>query len=167
MRYLLHICFVALFFFGLMPAQTPQYWGRSIINERTSTDATREIDLTDVAQRDILIGGLAVKNKSPEELKSRGSVIVIEGHQNDDGTFWPTAELQAQKEKGDQWTTVGVSGNGPPITQLKIYTGTIVDGLRINLDPFKPLLGKFRFGRIVLKSGDEAEFLLDDLTPPK
>jgi hypothetical protein len=42
----------------------------------------------------------------------------------------------------------------------------MVDGLRINLEPFKARVGKFRFGRIVLKSGDEALFLLDDLKPP-
>ncbi len=165
MRYLLHISLIVVLFTGLTQAETPEYWGQSIIVER-STDDPREVDLSDVNQERVLIGDLTVKNKSPAEKGTRGSVMVIEGSQHSDGTFWPTAELQVQKEKGGEWIKVGLSGNERPTSQLQIYTGTMVYGLRINLDPFKAHLGKFRFGRIVLTSGDEALFLLDDLKPP-
>lgn len=166
MQYLLQISFIAVLFTTLTQAETLEDWGRSIIGERRSTDDPHEVDLSEVNQQDLLIGDLTVKNKPSAEKGSRSSVMVIEGHQNPDGRFWPRAELQVQKEKGGEWIKIGLSGNEPPASQLQIYIGTMVFGLRINLEPFKAHLGKFRFGRIVLSSGDEAHFLLDDLKPP-
>jgi hypothetical protein len=166
MRYLLRAFFIVLMLVTLIRAETPEYWGRSIIIERNSSDDIHEVDLGEVDQRDILIGTLTVKNKSVDEVGTRASVMAIEGHQNPDGTFWPTAELQVQKEKGAEWTRVGTSGNESPLSQLKVYTGTTVFGLRINLNGFKAHLGTSKFGRILLKSGSEAIFSLDDLKPP-
>ncbi|MEY2489600.1 MAG: hypothetical protein QOC70_1542, partial [Verrucomicrobiota bacterium] len=37
----------------------------------------------------------------------------------------------------------------------------------VNLDIFRPMIGKMRCGRVVLKTGDSAIFGLDDLLPPK
>lgn len=166
MRFLRLTFLISVILIDFALGQTPEYWQRSIMNERIPTDDPHEVDLAEVVQRDILFGSLIVKNKSSEKGTARGPIMSIEGHQGADGTFWPAAELQVQKEKGGEWTKIGSSGNETPLSEVKVYTGTTLWGLRINLDPFKVHLRKFKLGRIVLKSGDQAEFLLDDLKPP-
>jgi hypothetical protein len=158
------LIFVILIGFAL--GEPPEYWQRSIMSERISTDDPYEVDLTEIVQREVLFGSLIVKNKSSEERTAHGSVMVIEGHESADGTFWPAVELQVQKEKGGEWIKIGSSGNEVPLSEAKVYTGTTLWGLRINLDRFKAHLGQFKLGRIVLKSGSRAEFSLDDLKPP-
>jgi hypothetical protein len=155
-----------MFFVAVARTETPRYWSQTIVVERASTDAPHEVDLVHVDQKDSLVGGLNVTNRSSEPGAS-GTVMVIDGHENADGTFWPSAELYVQKDKNNEWIKVGTSGDENPIKELRIYSNTSVIGLRVNLDPFKTHLGKFKFGRIVLKSGDEAVFILDDLKPPR
>lgn len=165
MRYLIGTSLALVLLVGLTLAQAQRYWSRSIMNDRVSTGHPHEVELGEVYQRDILIGGLDVKNQLPES-NGRGSVMIIEGHQKSDGTFWPTAELQVQKEQNSEWVKIGSSGTERPSGQALVHNGMSVSGLQVNLEPFKGYLGKFRFGRILLKSGDEAVFLLDDLRPP-
>ena len=166
MRYVILTSLALVLPFVLAPAEPPRYWSQAIVVDRASSDAAREVDLVHVEQRDILIGGLEVINRSTLSAAPQ-KVPVIDGHQAADGTFWPSVELQVQREKGGEWTKIGTSGHDNPARQLQLYSSTTVNGLRVNLDPFKSYLGKFLFGRILLKSGDAAIFKLDDLKPPR
>lgn len=164
MQYLLRIVLAIVLLVTSVQAQAPRHWQRSIKVEPRSTADPREVQLAGVGQRDILLGDLYVKNELPES-DSPGSVMIIEGHQKRDGTFWPTAELQVQKGSAE-WIRIGSSGTEQPFSHLRIYSGTMATGLRINLGPFKPYLNDFKFGRILFKSGYEVLIKLDDLKPP-
>jgi len=39
--------------------------------------------------------------------------------------------------------------------------------LTVDLDAFVPMIGKFKYGRLLLKTGESAIFNLDYLRPPK
>ena len=39
--------------------------------------------------------------------------------------------------------------------------------LMVDLDAFRPMIGKFKYGRIALKTGEAVVFKLEKLLPPK
>jgi hypothetical protein len=88
--------------------------------------------------------------------------VVIKGHKNWQGQFLPDARLEVADE-ARKWRTIGKSRSLVFRNQVTISPGERNFDLIVNLNPFKPMLGKYKWGRIVLSTGDAASFSLSDL----
>lgn len=114
-------------------------------------------------------------NLGVEIAKIQGRQIVDEAGGGRD--FYPYATLEASNSKETGWTAVGTSPfplegteiaifapPNPPSQPVVGYNGSFV----INLDAFRMVVGKFEFGRVVLKNGGGTSqvIVLTDLLPP-
>lgn len=108
----------------------------------------------------------------------------VEGRQIYDETllgtfFWPYVQLEASNLRDKEWTVIGVSPSATagidasvlmyPDKAAYVERSAPQSAIcQINLDPFRPLIGKFRYGRVVLRSGGASQFIvLSDLLPPE
>jgi hypothetical protein len=150
--------------FDARAAQPVQQWSIAITGTRSHGDKP-ELSLDFVAQEKIhLIGSLTLENILPEDKKVAS--IVIDGTQGEDGTFRPDATLQVMKQKDGKWETVTSSLINSPTAKLTVYPGMSAFGLRVELDSLKQYIGKYKWGKVILKTGQEAVFDLNDLAPP-
>jgi len=91
--------------------------------------------------------------------------IRIEGTQTTDGTFWPQVIGQVADDYKGFWKTIGEPPNiGKKFTFL-VQPGEVTGQLVVDVEIFRPLIGKFRYGRVVLKSGETAPFEMKNLLP--
>jgi hypothetical protein len=90
----------------------------------------------------------------------------IDGEETSSGEFYPDVLYQVSNGDGD-WETLEV-----PIvkrgkrTTITVESRTTSRPLRVNLDMFVSLIGKVKYGSVVLKMGERAAFLIDELQPP-
>jgi hypothetical protein len=76
------------------------------------------------------------------------------------------ATLQVAEDYHDEWKTIGQSsrrGEGVEMNTPPPTTPSVV----IELERFRPLIGNYRYGKVVLPSGDSAIIQLFDLLPPE
>jgi len=91
--------------------------------------------------------------------------------------FYPYATLEASNHKESGWIAIGTSPfplegkevaifapPNPPNQSVVAYNGSF----EINLDAFRKVVGKFEYGRVVLKDGGGTSqvIVLTDLLPP-
>jgi hypothetical protein len=89
--------------------------------------------------------------------------------------FYPYARLEVWDENDRAWRIIGNSpkkGEGVETTavMVRVLAGKADrnESCVIDMDPFRPFVGKFRLGRVVLKDGGASQTLaLSDLLPPK
>lgn len=110
-----------------------------------------------------LIGGCnyenyVVSNQAPRR-------VTIEGAKIADAIFWPDVALQVSND-GGEWQTIGQAVNDGQPDTIMIEPKGVAYSLLVNLDAFKPMIGKYKFGRLLLKTGEAADFRLDALLPP-
>ncbi len=92
---------------------------------------------------------------------------VIEGVEGKDGTFHPTMVSQVSNETDGKWKTIeSVTVPGKPAT-VRVPPKSRSQIFYVNLDAFVPLLGKFEYGRVMLKTGEKVELELTELQPPE
>jgi hypothetical protein len=136
-----------------------------------SEEANHEFVLFGLEQQAVhLIGTWSYVNY---DVRGRAAVpVTIEGAKTLDGLFWPDVCLEVKNEAIGKWETIAKSSNH--WWELSKTRDTIVIGrnssnldLMVNLDKFQPLIGKYKLGRIVLKSGEASPFELNVLLPPK
>jgi hypothetical protein len=121
-----------------------------------------------------LIAGCHFHNLGNQIVKVLGREIVDEAGGGND--FYPYTTLEASNDK-KTWTSVGTSPfplqgreiaifapPNPPNQPVVEYRGSF----DIHLDAFRPVVGKFEFGRVVLKDGGGSSqvIVLTDLLPP-
>jgi len=105
------------------------------------------------------LGGYA----SPEGASS----TVIRGTEAPDGTFRPYVVAQVANDQRGVWKTLPAAVHqGDPKT-LTIRPNETSTAIRVELDVFIPMIGKFRYGRVVLQNEKSAAFELKDLLPPE
>lgn len=98
---------------------------------------------------------------------AKSDAFEIDGQETSSGEFYPDVIYQVSNGDGD-WETLEV-----PIVNRGKQVTIVVDSratsrpLRVNLDMFVPLIGKAKYGSVVLKLGERAVFRLDELQPPK
>lgn len=93
--------------------------------------------------------------------------------------FYPYSRLEVSNEMHRGWKVIGRSpaaGQGAETTAVIVPIKIGVanpqakrnEGCVIDMNPFRPFVGKFRYGRVVLKDGGASQTLaLDDLLPLK
>jgi hypothetical protein len=92
--------------------------------------------------------------------------VDIDGRETSSGEFYPDVIYEISHGDGD-WETLEVPTNNPgKQLTITVEARTRSRPLRINLDMFVPLIGKAKYGRLVLKTGEKAVFRVDELQPP-
>jgi hypothetical protein len=95
------------------------------------------------------------------------SATKMEGTETQDGDFWPYATLQIVNDPAGEWKTIGESRNpGKPVT-VSLPPKKAERIIYVDLDAFHPFIGKFGYGKVVLRNGRSAAFDLLDLLPPR
>lgn len=92
--------------------------------------------------------------------------------------FWPNARLEVSDQPEGEWTMIGSSPpeTGGTDTVVLMYPdkAAYVDRsapesptCHVDLTPFREFIGKFKYGRVVLRSGETSQtIVLTDLLPP-
>ena len=157
----------ALYFIPDVHAEGQRLWSRGFSSEpANSVDRAREFVLFSIDQDELhLIGTWSYTNgtvgsKTPPR-------VVIEGTKTADGIFWPEVRLEVRKTRNAKWKRIATSRNEGQRASMIIEPNAINFDLTVNLDAFKPMLGKYESGRIVLNTGRTSEFELKDLLPPE
>jgi len=108
----------------------------------------------------------------------------VEGRQiaewwTDGPLFWPYARLEVSNEHEGGWTVIGESPPGTDGTETVVLMypekATYVErsaptsrSCLVDLTPFRKFIGKFHYGRVVLRSGGASQtIVLTDLLPPE
>jgi hypothetical protein len=123
------------------------------------------------------VGAFRMKTVAEEDGRLIGSAtyhevghdvaVKIEGVEMLDGRFWPNAIVEAANDWNGPWKRldqVKVSGRAVTFTFRFAEANPI---LYITLDPFRPVIGKMRYGRIVLPNGYDTLFELSEILPDK
>jgi hypothetical protein len=87
--------------------------------------------------------------------------------QTDGDELWPLVTLQVANDVKGPWQLIGSSGATGVIIKLKIDSEARSPQLRVDLEAYRSFIEKYRFGQIVLRSGESAIFELADLRRPK
>jgi hypothetical protein len=99
-------------------------------------------------------------------MNSHDSPVVLEGTELADGEFWLNATAQVADDVHSEWKTIGQSSYPGKLVSLAIAPKTVNKSILVDLDLFRPMIGKIKHGRVLLKTGEAAQFELEDLLPP-
>lgn len=95
--------------------------------------------------------------------EAQPKAVSLQGTRTLDGDFWPKATFQVANSD-HVWKTIGKSQHsGTPVT-LEIAGGK-AERIRILLTDYKPLIGKFKYGKVVFSNGQSGVFSIDLLNP--
>jgi len=92
--------------------------------------------------------------------------ITLKGSKKADGTFWPRVIAQVTNDLQSQWTTIQSPSIPGEAISLVVTSKQEKQRFYVDLDVFRPVIGKMKYGRIVLETGDSANLFIDDLLPP-
>lgn len=136
-------------------------WGTSHMRELAPDGKETRLALFDVSQGpEHLLGALALTR----QVEGFTPQLVIQGRFNEMGEFTPNFSLEVSDRKDGNWKTIESSLSeradltltGAPHIE-KLY-------IRIQLDAFQSLIGKFKFCRITLQTGESDVFPMVWLT---
>ena len=91
--------------------------------------------------------------------------ISLDGNRTLDGDFWPKVTFQIANSDR-RWKTIGKSQNNGTSTVLQIPSGK-AERTRVLLNDYKPLIGKYKYGKVVFSDGSFAVFSIENLNPGK
>lgn len=91
--------------------------------------------------------------------------VVIEGVRMSDHEFWPDVTLAVKKFNKDDWEPIKCSRVTGAKGQVIVAPERVNRDLVVSLEPFKPLIGIYEFGRVQISTGETAQFQLNDLKP--
>lgn len=95
--------------------------------------------------------------------------FAIDGIETEEGDFYPHVVCQVADQKDSSpWKTISeaIYRRGKPAI-VTVEPRGASKTLKIDLDVFRPFVGKGKFGRLLLKNGEAAVFQIDDLQPPQ
>jgi hypothetical protein len=99
--------------------------------------------------------------------KATPPVVTVRGVKTKDRKFCPRVIARVTNNVNGEWKRIGELGTLGKPSSRKIPGNTVDDSFTIPLDVFRPFIGKFIYGSLVLKTGQAAVFELKDLLPPK
>jgi hypothetical protein len=130
-----------------------------------------------------LIGGSEELTAMADYINLGKKRVTLQGRKIKDTTgdeerFYPYARLEVSDQIDHAWKIIGdsppqMAGAPVAVTMVPIKIGVANrkagsnPSCMVDLNPFKKFVGKFRYGRIVLKNGGASQVLgLNDLLPP-
>lgn len=123
-----------------------------------------------------LMTGAVYHNQDSEAKKVEGRQIVE--WWTDGPLFWPYASLEVSNEWEGDWSVIGSSPPGTDGTETVVlmypdkaayveHSAPASPSCRVDLTPFRKFIGKFQYGRVVLRGGGASQtIVLTDLLPP-
>jgi hypothetical protein len=97
------------------------------------------------------------------EYLMRGHLPSIEGVLTPDGRFWPAVTAQVRADSKAEWKTLERSPTAGSPATFPVQTDSAKPMLYLDLEVFRPFLGKMECARLVLHNGEAASFKLDGL----
>jgi hypothetical protein len=137
-------------------------WGRSIIGEAIPDGKDRRLELTDISQESVhLVGMFAL---SQQGNASAPSPLLIQGRLDRAGLFTANVALEVRNEETEEWKSIQTSLTNKIEATLTAAPGIPSICILVQLDAFQPYIGKYRFGRLTLQTGETTLFSLLLLT---
>jgi hypothetical protein len=136
-------------------------WGASHMRELAPDGKKTRLALFDVSQGpQHLLGALSLTR----QLKGKDAQLVIKGHFSDLGEFTPNVSLAVSDRRDGDWKTIESSLSESD--DLTLTGAPHVEKLviRIKLDAFQPFIGKFKYCRVTLQTGESDVFPMAWLT---
>ena len=151
----------------VMQAKGDRYWTRALPgpvlpepNKRNDASFRFSVDVV----RESLIAQGSYYNYSVKTQPPRR--VIIDGVKDSDGAFWPTVTQLVTNDLSGIWVTIGEDRRAGRSCTLEVETEATTSNLSINLKKFESSIGKYKFGKVTLTTGDSAVFSLTDLLPP-
>lgn len=140
-------------------------WTRGIADIGTrpaDPSAFRPFELVTVSGEGDHVYGLCVfTNVTP-------ALVAIDGTETPDGEFYPNVALQVANDEEGEWRALDPSSHPGKKAALTIEAKQVSKSLMVDLDAFRPMIGKFKYGKIALRTGEAAVvFKLEKLLPPQ
>jgi hypothetical protein len=135
-------------------------WGASYMRERTGEGKDRMLTFDDISQGpEHLVGGFVL-----ERVKETAPQLVMQGHFNKSGEFTPNVSLEVGDQHAGPWKIIESSFSDK--VDVTLTGAPHLDKLfmRIQLDAFQPYIGKFKFCRVTLQTGESDVFPMAWLT---
>ena len=113
--------------------------------------------------RSHLTGTFTFENISGPRAKAND--VTFQGVRRAEDHLWPVVYYEVRRDRAASWERLGqssVEGQAEPVT-IKADSAPV--DLYVTLDIFKPLIGKYAEGRVVLDSTNTSQFDLSDLAP--
>ena len=124
-------------------------WGASYHITRFGDDKDTALDGFDVSQGpEHLLGGWALVRQR------KGAPLLIHGHLNKMGEFTPNVSLEVSDQKDGDWKIIESSLSEKVDVTLTAAPHIEMLFFRIQLDALQPYIGKFKFWRVVLQTGE-------------
>lgn len=95
-----------------------------------------------------------------------GSSTQLAGKETADTHFWPACIFQAGNSDGD-WNTLQSSGKQDTTSSLTVYNGSKLRVVRVPLDIYASVEGKFAYAKIIFSGGQYAVIQIADLKPKR
>ena len=150
-------------------AANVNWWVRPIIgNDEVFAQTSRSDFQLEVVRCDNNhLTGLAVFTRYLSKDVASNPSTIVAGIEANEHRFWPNLIAEASNNPEAGWRTIGQSGvKGTPATR-RVVPFSPGETFFVNMDGFRPLIGKTRYGRLVLENGQSALFLLQNLQPPR
>jgi hypothetical protein len=135
-------------------------WGRSIITESLG-DKNPRLELGDISQGpEHLVGMFDLIRNSKETVPQ----LVVKGHLNKRGEFTANVSLEVSDQEDGNWKIIESSLSEK--VDVTLTGAAHIDTLFIyvQLDAFQPYIGKFKYCRVTLPTGESDVFPMVWLT---
>lgn len=134
-------------------------WGRSFIGEPMPDGKDTRLEFDGVSQgREHLVGEFVLTRQRD------GTPLAVQGHFNKMGEFSPNASLEVSDQEDGKWKSIESSFSDKVDVTLTAAPHTEHLFTRIQLDAFQPYIGKFKFCRVALQTGESDVFPMAWLT---
>lgn len=136
-------------------------WGSSHMRELAPDGKDRRLDFFDISQGpEHLLGGFALQR----QIEGTAPQLVIQGHLNKRGEFTPNVSVEVGDQQAGPWKIIESSFSDRVDVTLTGAPHIDILLMRIQLDALQPLIGKFKFCRVALQTGESDVFPMVWLT---
>lgn len=91
--------------------------------------------------------------------------VTLHGNKEADGRFWPVVTYEVAVEGKTKWKQLRADVEQSNSESIVVHPGNPIAKLSVYLEPFRKCMGIYRYGRVILETGQAAIFALDDLLP--
>jgi len=97
--------------------------------------------------------------------RAQATDVTFQGVRRTEDHLWPVVYYEVRRDRAAPWEPLGQSSVEGQPRAVTIKADSAPVDLYVTLDMFKPLIGKYAEGRIVLDSAHTSQFDLKDLAP--
>ena len=134
-------------------------WSRSHIGEYLPDGKDTRLEFGFISQESehLLCSFVLARQREQKQL-------IILGQQTKAGTFTPNVSLEVSDQEDGNWKRIVSSFSEKDNVMLKGEPHVELLSTQVEMDAFQPYIGKFKFGRVVLQTGESDVFPMAWLT---